>query len=216
MYKLYGRIGTGSTAIEALLSEANAPHRVEYVESGPDGRPPDYFYQINPMGQIPALTLPDGTIMTESAAIALHLADAFPQATLAPRPDSRDRPAYLRWMLYLAVNIYMTEIRIVYPARYTSDGQPGAEGVKRAAVNAMAKEWDIYAAALGNGPFMLGETMSAVDIYAAMLATWNSDVPQFFQRHPNIKAMYERVTARPSIAKVWAKNQMEGWTQSAA
>jgi glutathione S-transferase/GST-like protein len=72
----------------------------------------------------------------------------------------------------------------------------------------MADEWEIYAKALGSKPFMLGERMSTVDIYAAMLATWNLDVPGFFAKHRSIKRMYDAVVARPVIAKVWARNEM--------
>jgi glutathione S-transferase len=49
---------------------------------------------------------------------------------------------------------------------------------------------------------------SAVDIYAAMMATWNADAPAFFARHPNMKALHDLVAARPRIAKVWARNEV--------
>jgi glutathione S-transferase len=72
----------------------------------------------------------------------------------------------------------------------------------------MAEEWEIYAAALGDKPFILGDRMSAADIYAAMFATWNLDVPAFFAKHPNVKRMYDAVVARPAIGRVWARNEM--------
>ncbi|WP_368905145.1 glutathione binding-like protein [Taklimakanibacter lacteus] len=59
--------------------------------------------------------------------------------------------------------------------------------------------------------YILGEKMCVADIYAAMLATWNLDVPAFFKKHPNMRAMYDRVTAHPAITKVWARNEMEDW-----
>jgi glutathione S-transferase len=77
----------------------------------------------------------------------------------------------------------------------------------------MAREWAIYAEALSDKPFILGDKMCAADIYAAMLATWNFDVPAFFKKHPNVRAMYDRVTAHPGIARAWGRNEMEDWRQ---
>jgi glutathione S-transferase len=210
MYRLYGRPGTGSVAVEAILELAGAPYEVETVERFQDGEVPEKLARLNPMGQVPVLCLPHGDIMTESGAIVLYLADKYPEARLAPEPTSADRPSYLRWMVYLAANVYMTGLAAYYPDRYTSD-QNGGKFVKSAALNRMAREWEIYAAALGDKPYILGDRMSAADIYAAMQATWNFDVPAFFKKHPNLRAMYDRVTAHPAIAEVWGRNEMEDW-----
>ncbi len=188
MFKLYARRGAGSMAIEAALAECGVPHRVEDLERGPDGRHPASFYRINPLGQVPTLILPDDSVMTESAAILIYLADLHPGTGLAPPAASPLRPRYLRWLVYLATTVYMSDLRMYYPQRYTDD-PAGAAAVKRAALSDMAREFEIFAAALGEGPYVLGETFSAVDIYAAMLATWNADVPAFFASHPNIKAL---------------------------
>lgn len=213
MYRLYGRPGTGSVTVEAILEIAGAPYEVEIIERSSDGQVPEKLAPLNPLGQVPVLRLPNGEIMTESAAIALYLADKYPQAKLAPALDAPERPAYLRWMTYLAVNIYMSGLMAYYADRYTSD-QNGGKYVKSAALARLGKEWDIYAAALGDKPYILGDHMSAVDIYAAMQATWTFDVLAFFKRHPNLRANYDRVTAHPAIAKVWGRNEMEDWKTS--
>lgn len=207
MYKLYARPVAGSVVVEAVLALEGVPYQVIDLERGADGRFPDEFYKLNPMGQVPTLVLPDDSVMTESAAIVIYLADLFPSTELAPKPSSPKRAAYLRWLLFLATTIYMSDLRLYYPERYTTDPK-GAAGVKQAGIAAMAREWDIFATALGQGPFILGERMSAADIYAAMLATWNLDVPAFFAEHPNVKALYDRVTAVPKIAAVWERNKM--------
>jgi glutathione S-transferase len=210
MYRLYGRPGSGSVVVEAVLEAAEAPYEVEMIERSQDGRVPEKLARINPLGQVPALTLPNGTVMTESAAISLYLADKYPKADLAPASDAAERPAYLRWLVFLATNIYMTDLRAYYPDRYTSD-QNGGKCVKAAALARMAQEWEVYAAALGDKPFILGDKMCVADVYAAMLATWNLDVPSFFKKHPNVRAMYDRVTANPAIARAWGRNEMEDW-----
>jgi glutathione S-transferase len=210
MYRLYGRPGSGSVVVEALLETAGAPYEVEFIERWEHGCVPEKLARVNPLGQVPVLLLPGGEIMTESAAMALYIADKYPKTDLAPPPSSSERAAYLRWMVYLATNVYMTDLRAYYPDRYTSD-QNGGKCVKSAALARMAKEWEVYAEALGNKPFILGEKMSVADIYAAMLATWNLDVSAFFKKHPNMRQTYDRVTAHPAIAKIWSRNEMEDW-----
>jgi len=210
MYRLYGRPGSGSVVVEAILETVGAPYEAELVERSQDGRVPEKLARVNPLGQVPVLILPDGEIMTESAAMSLYLADKYPKAALAPPLSSSERAAHLRWVVYLATNIYMTGLCAYYPDRYTAD-QNGGKCVKSAALARMAREWEIYAAALGDKPFILGDKMSVADIYAAMQAAWNFDVPAFFRKHPNLRQMYDRVTAHPAIAKVWDRNEMEDW-----
>ncbi|MDP9137546.1 MAG: glutathione S-transferase family protein, partial [Pseudomonadota bacterium] len=156
---------------------------------------------------VPALRLDDGSVMTESAAMIIHLADQLPHAQLAPALASPLRPHYLRWIVFLAANIYASDLRLYYPERYTSEAA-GAAAVRAAARTAMAHEWSVFADALGARSYVLGDVYSAADIYAALLATWNEDVALFFETHPNIKALYDRVAARPAIARVWQRNGM--------
>jgi glutathione S-transferase len=205
MYELYGRKGAGSMVVEAVLEECAIPYKLRNVTRDASRMPPADYYAINPLGQVPALKLPDGSIMTESAAIVLYLTDKYSEGKLAPAPGAPLRPHFLRWLVYLATNIYMTDLRIYYCDRYTTRAAEAAS-VKEAAMQAMAREWDVYAAALATKPYMLGEQLSAVDIYAAMLATWNLDVPAFFRKHPNVHASYERVVARPAVARVWNRH----------
>jgi glutathione S-transferase len=208
MYELYGRKGAGSMVVEAVLEECAVPYKLSEVKRDASRMPPADYYAVNPLGQVPALKLPDGSVMTESAAIVLYLADKFSEANLAPSSSAALRPQFLRWLVYLATNIYMTDLRIYYCDRYTTRAADAAN-VKEAAVKAMAREWEVYAAELASRPYMLGEQFSIVDIYAAMLATWNVDVPAFFRKHPNIGACYERVVARPAVARVWHRHQVE-------
>ena len=106
------------------------------------------------------------------------------------------RARYLRWMLYFATAVYMADLRMYYPARHSTDAGH-ADAIKAKAIEDMERDYDIFAEALGEGPFILGPSMSAVDIYAAMLISWAPDVPQLFARHANIKRLYDLVAARP-------------------
>lgn len=207
MFTLYARKGAGSAAVEAMLALVGAPYEVTDLEREADGSLPQFFHRINPRAEVPTLLMPDDSVMTESAAILIHLADSNPAAGLAPAVTDPLRARYLRWMLFLATTIYMSDLRMYFPERYTSDAD-GAAAIKATAEAGMAREIAIYADALGEGPFILGKTMSAADIYAAMLMNWAPDLKGVFAQHPNIKTMYERVTAIPAVAAVWQRNGM--------
>jgi glutathione S-transferase len=207
MFTLYARPGSGSAAVEALLAECGVEYRIEDVPRLADGSAPESYLGINPRGEVPTLRLPDDSLMTESAAMMIYLADLFPVTGLAPGVTSSKRATYLRWMLYFASPVYMADLRFFYSARYSTDPTHAA-AIKAKAIEHLDRDFMIFAGALGKGPFILGEKFSAVDIYAAMLMSWAPDVPALFSRHPNIKAHYDAVSHRPKIAPVWQRNEM--------
>ena len=182
MFKLYARPSAGSAAVEALLTECGAAFEIIDILREPDGTVPRSYLQINPRGEVPTLRLPDNSIMTESAAMMVYLADLHPAAGLAPSVTSPLRGRYLRWMLFFATGVYMADLRMYFPARHSTDAGH-ADAIKAKAIEDMERDYDIFAEALGEGPFILGQSMSAVDIYAAMLLSWAPDVAQLFARH---------------------------------
>jgi glutathione S-transferase len=205
MFTLYMRSGSGSAAVEAVLAECGAS--VQLVEIPRSGQGYEKYLAINPRGEVPSLRLPDDSLMTESAAMVIYVADLNPLARLAPAVDSPLRAAYLRWMLYFASAVYMADLRYFYPARHSVD--PAAEaGIKAKAEIDLNRDFDIFARTLGQGPYILGEVFSAVDIYAAMLVSWAPDIEAVFARHPNIQKYYTLIAARPKIAPVWKSNSM--------
>jgi glutathione S-transferase len=105
-FTLYGDLGSGAFSAEAALAEAGAPYTFELVslEKGEQKQPA--FLAINPSGKMPALRLPEGEIITESAAILLTLADHFPQARLLPPQASNGRALAYRWLAFMAGEIY--------------------------------------------------------------------------------------------------------------
>src|SRR5688500_1341287 len=81
-----------------MLEELGRPYRAEVLTYGAAMKDPAYR-AINPMGKVPAI-VHDGAVVTEAAAICAYLADAFPEAGLAPAPGDRNRAAYYRWMFF--------------------------------------------------------------------------------------------------------------------
>jgi glutathione S-transferase len=207
MYKLYARKGAGSAAVEALLVLLGAAHEVVQVDKNADGTFPAWFEAINPRAEIPALELPDHSLMTESAAMMIHLADAHPEAGLAPVVGTSARAQYLRWIAYMTSATYNSDLRMFYPQRYSTEPSH-AEGIKAKAVIDLARDFDVFAAEMGKGPFILGDKISAADIYAAMLLTWSDDVAVLFAKHPKLKRLYDAVAAAPAVRKVWDRNGM--------
>lgn len=207
MFKLYARNAAGSAAVEALLALCDAPTEIIVLERKPDGAFEDWFIKLNPKAEVPTLVLPDDSLMTESAAMLIHIADLYPEKGLAPPASSPQRPHYLRWMVYLATSLYMSDLRYFYPQRFTVNGAD-CGSIRARAEETMLQEFGIYAEALGTRPFILGEALSAVDIYAAMLCSWAPDVPALFAKHPNLGQMCARVAAVPAIKTVWERNGM--------
>jgi glutathione S-transferase len=207
-YTLYASPGTGSIVCEAVLALSGLPHTRVDVQVNAEGPDPELI-SVNPLGQVPVLRLPDGEVMTESAAITLYISDLVPEAGLAPLPDSRLRPRYLRWMAFLSAAIYPAELRKFYPERYTTDPQ-GAEAVRDSAIARLTREYAMLATNFGNGPFLLGHTMTAVDIYAAMLISWEENQEGFRHIFPTLGQLLDRVVEHPVIGPIWARNESGG------
>ncbi len=105
MITVYGVPGWGSTISELMLSLADIPYEVVDVEGFDQPGPArERLRQINPLCQVPTLRLADGSIMTETAAIALMILDQRPD--LAPAPGTSQRPQFQRLLVWLVANVY--------------------------------------------------------------------------------------------------------------
>jgi len=206
MYKLFWAKSMGSMAPEVLFEEIGADYEKVAVDiEGEENRSAE-FLAVNPMGQIPALVLPDGTLMTESAAMVLHICDRHPDAKLAPPAGSPESARFQRWLVYMATALYTTDQRLYYADRMTTDAA-GTEGIEASARADLDRYFAVVNDALNPGPYLLGETFSAADVYLWMLAKWHPEPSQLFVDNPRIERLSELVEARPAVAKVWAVNR---------
>ncbi len=200
MYKLYGWKLTGSLATEAALKEAGADYEIIPVNIKAGEQHEAEYGRINPRRQVPALALPDGSVMTEGAAILLHIADAHPQSRLAPPPGSSERAQHDRWLFFFAVNVYEGELRKLNPQNYVTSADC-AEAVKTVADSYVEMHYRIFEEALGEGPYTFADTFTALDIYVWMLAQWMP--PEWLAEVcPKINCLVESAKARPNIAPV--------------
>lgn len=199
MYTLYNFPGAGGIAIEAAMREAGIPFEMVEVSLERGGEATDWFEKVNPRRQVPALRLPDGSVMTESAAILLHLADAHPEADLAPPPGSPERAHMLRWLLFFAVNVYEGELRRHYADRFTSD-PGGAAAVAAAAADHVERNYCLFEDSLGDGPYFLGERICILDYFVWVLSHWVGDRSWVLEKCPKIARLTDAVQNRPAIA----------------
>jgi len=200
-YTLYNRLGSGGFAVEAALSIAGEPFRLELLDSKPSTNLPESFRAINPRRQVPALILPDGTLMTETAAMLIHLAERHPDSELGPALGTPARAQLLRWCVYLTANVYEAVLRKSYPHRATTDPD-GADAVSAAAVAHMQATLQIVEDTLTPDAYLLGPTMSVADIYLAMLNAWHRDGQGLMR----CEALTHRIAAHPVIAPIWQRN----------
>src|SRR5512134_1073329 len=147
MYTLYGKKGSGSASTQAALEIVGAPYRIVETASW---EPNDAFAEllkVNPLGQIPTLVLADGSVLSESAAILIHLASAHPEAGLLPRELS-PRAQAVRGLVFIATNCYAAISIIDYPERWCADAD-NDEAVKeriRAGTRArLHRHWEMFA-----------------------------------------------------------------------
>ena len=198
---LYSRKDTGGLVVEAALAKAGAEYRLAEVADRSSQQTAADLAALNPMRQVPTMVLPDGAVLTESAAIVMHIADLYPAAGLAPPRGTPAHARFLRWTLFMATNLYETDLRYFYAERYTAD-PAGAEGVKAAAVLRMASGFAVIEAALA--PFVAGQTLSIADAYLAMLMGWS---PQPVAS-PRLQAVLAAVTADPDYGPVWRRHEL--------
>jgi glutathione S-transferase len=200
---LYWRERSGSFGPHAVIAELGLVLREVRVDSeAGDNSRPDYL-ALNPTGRIPTLVLADGSVMTESAAMALHLAECHPAAGLAPPPGDPRRARLLRWLFFAVAGLYEPDLRYTYPDRYTAD-PAGAEGVKQAGIRDVDRNWAIMAGAYGADSYLLGR-FSLIDPYVAMMAAWHYAPKALFGRHPALGRLVDAVRGRPALAQLWQR-----------
>jgi glutathione S-transferase len=197
-YKLYGRANAGSLAPQIVLEEIGAPY--ELIRVGRTAAEIEAYRRVNPTGKVPALVLPDGTPVFESAAIVIHLTNTHPAADLAPMAGTTPHARFLQWMLFLSSNVYESVLRIYYPERYSTAGEAAAADVKERAVTDYVRHLELIHGALS--PYVLGEKLCAADPYLHMLAGWYpGELTDLHARLPRLARHAELLRQRTATRK---------------
>ncbi len=201
-WRLFAARGWGSALAEATLTLAGIPYEREEVDPEKPGPAMDRLRAVNPLGQFPTLLLPDGTILTESAAIVLRAGDLAPSAGLVPPPDAPERTAFLRWLVFIVAAVYPTFTYGDEPSRWVTT----APEELHASTNAhrQARWRQLEGAAVG--PWFLGDRFSALDVYVGIMTHWRPRRAWFAEHCPRLHAIAQAVDRLPALAPVWAAN----------
>jgi glutathione S-transferase len=181
-----------------MLEEVGAPYETKLVRlDRKEHKSPD-FLAVNPMGKLPAI-VHRGVVVTESAAICTYLADAFPQARLAPAPTDPVRGTYLRWMFFAYGCVEPALIDRMFARPQVERPSTLGYGSYDDALNALEK-------AITPGPFVLGQTFSAADVYIASGIGWGMLVKSLEPR-PAFVEYSNRCQQRPAFQRMVAQNE---------
>jgi glutathione S-transferase len=205
MHTLYTRPGSGGFVVEAAFMLAGQPF--ECVDVKKSERPDPAFLKISPLNQVPALTLPDGNSMTESAAMCILLAERYPQAAMAPAADAPARADFLRWVAFMASVIYPADLRFYYAHRYTTDAE-GAAAVKKAAVAEMDRGLAVIDTALAGRQWLAGDRLSLADVYLLMLFSWHPEMERARATWKNVERVCAVLRDYPVMRELNARHEM--------
>lgn len=206
-YTIFGDKGSGAFCVEAALAEAGAPYEFKTVSLEKNEQREPSFLAVNPSGKMPALKLPTGEVVTESAGLLLTVADRHPHAKLLPPPASAERAQAYRWLAFMASELYpMVEISD-YPDRFTPAG--GEADALRTRAQTRLRERLLIVERNVAEPWFLPSGFSILDIYAAMFARWRGSLGRDWpvETHaPKLHALGHALAARPAIAPVWERH----------
>jgi GST-like protein len=208
MYTLYGKKGSGSATTQTALELIGAPYRLIETASW---EPNDAFQEllkINPLGQIPTLVLPDGSILSESGAILIHLGLVHPESGLLP-VDPAARAQCIRGMVFIAANCYAAISIIDFPERWCADADKDdavKERIRSGTRERLHRHWEMFADIFPARPFLSGEHLGALDVHAAVVSKWSGARKHIEARRPEFHAALGRIETHPIVAKVFAEH----------
>ena len=206
MYILYGTKGSGSAAIEVALERCNVPFKLVRASSWEPDSALAELEQINPLMQIPTLVLPDGTVMSESAAILIHLGLTFPDSGLLPN-DPSQRAQALRGLVYIAANCYAAVSVSDYPERWcTNSDEATIKSVRAAARAQLHRHWEIFADLFPASPFFAGEQPGALDFLAAVVSKWSGTRAHLKSTRPKFLDTLHAIEKHPDVATVFSRH----------
>ena len=172
-----------------MLEEAGAPYQTQIMDYATTLKGPEYL-AINPMGKVPAIKHGD-VVVTEAAAICAYLADAFPQANLAPPVGDKQRGTYYRWLFFGAGPIEQaTSVRSL-----GVDVKP--EQKRMMGFGDMTDTLNAMEGAIAGREYLLGDTFSAADVYFGSQVNWGLQFGSI-EKRPAFVAYDERLRARPA------------------
>ena len=201
MHELHYYPGNASLFPHLLLRELGCPFELKLVDRGHDAQKAAAYLALNPNGKIPTL-VSGGKPIYETSAIGLFLADAHPEARMAPLPGSPERAEHYKWMSHIS-NVLQAEFRVwFYPEEFVID-LAQAEGVKQAVGARLTGAFERISDQLGDRPWLLDSGISASDLYLLMMVRWGRTLPKPAREIGVLGAHAARVLARPAAVETF-------------
>ena len=195
--KLYSMPGTCALSVHIALEWVGVPYQLVLMAHG-DNRAPDYL-AINPSGKVPAMTLDDGRVLTQAAAILTWLVDTYPGSALGATSDRPLERFSLDEMLsYLTSEVHVAFGPFFGPSRYLDD--PGQfDALKQKSLEQVAEHLATLDTTLGGATWLLGNR-SVADAYLYVLARWADNLPDGIGRFANLARFRAAMELDPAVA----------------
>lgn len=210
--------GNASLIPHIVLHELGVPFELALVDRERDAQRAPEYLKLNPNGQIPVLVDGD-TVLYETAAICLHLADTHAAAGLIPGPGSAARAQAYKWLIWMTNTLQARLLHYFYPDRLVAPGNAAAAAEVRAQaqsdIGRMLQQLDTQLASHG-GHWLLGERYSIADPYAFVLGRWTRGFSGAASRpareYPQLGPYLQRMLQRPAVQRAIAAEKLpEPW-----
>jgi len=206
---LYGAASSGAVAVEAALTLLDIPFTVIEGATWASEAARERVSPWNVMRQIPTLVLPDGEILTESAAILIYLADKHPAARLSPGLSEASRRQFLRWMFFVSSAIY--SLHWIKPdVRRIGAPESARDQVVDAVHERIAFCWRTMDSQVSPGLYLLGNQLTVLDLYVAVVSRFGPWRKRFYAEAPRMTPAIRRVDEEPRLKSLWSNRFPEG------
>ncbi len=206
-YTLYGYKGSGSAAVEMALNAADLPYSLVESASWATDSDRAALKQVNPLVQIPTLVLPDGAVMTESAAILIYLGLSHPGFGILPDGPAA-RAQVLRGLVYLAANCYSAIGIIDYPERWLGVNDEALGRLKNGTTRRLHYQWQLFVDTFTGSPFLTGGQPGALDFLAVVVSRWSGTRSFLAEHRPQFSQLLQQISQHPRSAGVLARHDM--------
>jgi GST-like protein len=202
--RLLGCKGCGNVVVEAAYAFAGVPLAIEDVDYSAGSPTRQRLLDANPLGQVPTLVLEDGRILTESLAILHHLETVEPGANLIPPPGDATRSEFYRWVVFIVAALYPTWTYGDEPAKWVEESK-GAKQLRESTDRHRQVLWK-QMEEVARAPWFLGDRMTAIDLYIAVMVNWRPGRTWFVANTPKLDAIAKAAAANPKVAAVMERN----------
>ena len=190
--KLYFSPGACALASQIILREAGLNFDLIKVDLKTKQYEGGNYFEVNPKGYVPALKLPDESLLTEASIILQWIADQAPEKNLIPRFGTRERYAAMEWLNYISSELHKGYSPLFYAHVHNEEALKWNH-------EKIAKRLSLLDSHLANNDYILGSDFSVVDAYAYNILRWSNITKVDLTPYTNIKSFITRMNERPTV-----------------